>query len=118
MTTISLNAYAIFVENKHEATFFVPTEKDEWSVKITAALCSNPIIVLDPESDIPKAYRYSVYVDDEYVDKLYQTIEPSFFYPINAALQNNPTIVLIESGPDIHPGISWEYKNDSFIRKE
>lgn len=118
MTSTVLNAYAIFVEDTYEATFFVPANRDEWSVKITAALSSNPTIVLDPESDIPSAYRYSVYVDDEYVDKLYQRIEPEFFYPINAALQSNPRVVLIESGNNINPGMSWTYDNNSFIRNE
>jgi hypothetical protein len=116
MTNIALSAYGIFVEDVHAATFFVPTEKDEWSVKITAALSSNPRIVLDPESDIPNCYRYSVYVEDDYVDKLYQKTEPEFFHPINAALQSNPTIVLIESGPEINPGMSWTHSNNTFIR--
>jgi hypothetical protein len=118
MTDITLNAYGIFVEDVYAATFFVPTERDKWSVKITAALCSNPRIVLDSESDIPNCYRYSVYVEDEYVDKLYQKTEPAFFYPINAALQSNPTIVLIESGPNINPSMSWTYSNNAFVRNE
>jgi hypothetical protein len=118
MTTIALNAYGIFVEDVHAATFFVPTERDEWSVKITAALCSNPKIILDTESDIPNSYRYSVYVEDEYVDKLYQKTEPSFFYPINAALQSNPKIVLIESGSEVNSGMSWTYSNNIFTKNE
>jgi hypothetical protein len=118
MTSTSLNAYGIFVQDRYEATFFVPTERDEWCVKMTAALTSNPKIILDPESDIPSAYRYSVYVDGEYVDKLYQRIEPDFFHPINAGLQNDPKIVLIESGSNINPGMSWTYENNSFTRNE
>lgn len=118
MSNILLSAYAIFVEDEHAATFFIPSERDAWSVKITAALSSNPTIVLDPESDIPDTYRYSVYVENEYVDKLYQKIEPEFFYPINSALQSNPRIVLIETGEGINPKMSWTYTNNSFIRNE
>lgn len=118
MTSTGLNAYAIFVEDKYEATFFIPTDRDEWSVKINAALSSNPKIVLDPESDIPGVYRYSVYVDEEYVDKLYQRAEPDFFYPINSGLQSDPKIVLIESGTNVNPRMSWTYADKTFTRNE
>lgn len=114
MTSLKLNAYAIFVDDEYAATTFVPYERDEWSVKMTAALKSNPTIVLDPETDLSGTYRYSIFVDGEYVDKLYQNIEPSFFHPINAALQSNPRVVWIETDYDVQPGMSWTYENDTF----
>lgn len=118
MSEITLSAYAIFVENEHSATFFVPADRDNWSVMMTAALSSNPTVTLDTETDIPNTYRYSIYVDGEYVDKLYQKTEPAFFYPINNALQNNPKIVLIETGKHISPKMSWTYTNNTFVRNE
>lgn len=113
-----LNAYAIFVEDQHVSTFFVPSEKDEWSIRMTAALKSNPTITLDTDNDLDGTYRYSVYVEDEYVDKLYQNIEPDFFHPINAALQSNPRIVWIETEYPVTPHMSWTYTNNTFIRNE
>lgn len=115
---IKLNAYAIFVEEEYATQVFIPYEKDEWSVRITAALKSDPKITLDEETDIPGTYRYSVYVDEEYIDKLYQNIEPEFFYPINEALQNNPKIVWIETDYEVFPEMSWQYIDDLFVRND
>jgi hypothetical protein len=115
---IKLNAYAIFVEDEYKTQVFIPYEKDEWSVKITAALKSDPKIPLDEDTDVPETYRYSVYIGDEYIDKLYQRIEPEFFYPINEALQNNPKIVWIETDYEVFPEMSWQYVNNVFVRNE
>jgi hypothetical protein len=118
MSEITLSAYAIFVEDEYAATFFVPADRDNWSLMMTAALSSNPTVVLDTETDIPNTFRYSIYVEGEYVDKLYQKTEPAFFYPINSALQSNPRIVLIETGESVKPGVSWTYVNKTFVRNE
>lgn len=118
MPAILLNAYAIFVNNQHISTFFVPSERDEWSVKMTAALKSDPTIVFDAETDIEGTCRYSVYVDGEYVDKLYQNVEPEYFYSINSGLQNNPKIIWIETDYDVNPNMSWSYIDNYFVRNE
>jgi len=113
-----LNAYGIFVDNEYATSFLFPLEIDERAVKITAALKSDPTIILDEITEIPNTNTYSVFVDGEYVDKIYQEIEPEYFYPINAALQSDPKIVWIETDYEPNANMSWQYINNSFIRNE
>jgi hypothetical protein len=114
-------AYAIFVDDNFVSTVFFPEDGDAYTEKVTAALKSNPTLILDEESDIPNTYRYSVYVGEEYVDKFYQVkfIEG---YPrletLNASLQSNPRIVWIETDYDTHPGMKWNFEGDEFLLVE
>jgi hypothetical protein len=112
-------AYAIFVNDEFVSTVFFPEDGDEYTKKVTAALKSNPAVVLDEESDIPNTYRYSLYVDEEYVDKFYQRkfIEGYTRLEIlNSSLQSNPRIVWIEADYDTHPGMNWNFEGDEFVR--
>lgn len=111
-----LNAYGIFVNNEYATSFVFPSEINEWAIKITAALKSNPKITLDEITEIANTNTYSVFVDGEYVDKFYQEVEPAYFYPINTALQSDPKIVWIETDDEPNANMSWQYINNSFVR--
>lgn len=114
-------AYAIFVNDEFVSTVFFPEGGDEYTERMTAALKSNPTIVLDEESDIPNTYRYSIYVDEEYVDKFYQVMFIEGFAlleTINSSLQSNPRIVWIETDYDTHPGMKWNFEGDEFLLVE
>lgn len=117
MTTISLEAYGLLVDENHVATMFFPASGDETAVMLTAALQSDPSIVLDQDSDIPNTYRYSVFVGDEYAGKLYQKIDTRLA-EINAGLQNSPKVVWIQTDYPVVSSMTWRYEDGAFIRNE
>lgn len=115
MSENSVYGYAVFVDNNFEGIFYYPTSDSAHSIMITAALQSNPTITLDDESETPNAYRYSVFVEDDYVGKIYlrKEIDGYDVAKINNALQNNPTLVWINSNTLPRPETKWSYDGNT-----
>lgn len=96
-----VESYALFVDNIFEAMYYYPSDGGPINQAITAALQSNPKITFDG-SDGTTTNIYSVFVGEDYVGKLFVSppSDPKFgdyFVKRNFALQNNPTVVWIDS---------------------
>lgn len=104
-----IRSYALFVGDEFACIFYYPEEATTHSLRLSAALKSDPKIVLDRETDIPIAHRYSVFVGDEFAEKLY-LIKTSDRYPVemvHAALQSNPKVVWIDSEEPVPADSMW-----------
>lgn len=112
-----VNSYALFVDGDFASMFYYPADSDRNAERITAALQSDPTIVVDSESDIEGTYRYSVSVEEEYVGKLY-LVSDSDKYPVaatNAALQSNPKVVFIDSESTVSSNTKWRLENGEAV---
>lgn len=107
-------AYALFVNNEFSTILYYPSEGNADFVRMTAALQSNPTIVIDTENTIENVHKYSVLVNEEYAGFLFIVKEDSRYdlSKLHYALQNNPTIVWIDSEPLPPITAKFEYKDN------
>ena len=101
MTTIqpvfTMVSYALVIDNEFACTFEYPLEGNQIIENNTAALKSNPKIMLSTEEPVfEKINRYSLSIDNEIVGT-FSHIKDEFGDPlaemINAALQSDPHVV-------------------------
>ena len=89
--------YALVVDNKFACIFEYPSEGNEIIEKNTAALKSNPkVVLITEEPQLEKINRYSLTINDEIVAE-FSHIKDEFGGPLaemtNAALQSDPQVV-------------------------
>jgi hypothetical protein len=98
---LKVESYALFVNNIFKAMYYYPSDGNSANQAMTAALQSNPKITFDGD-DGAVTNIYSVFVEEDYVGKLF--VSPpldekfkDYFVDRNYALQNDPTVVWIDS---------------------
>lgn len=107
-------AYALFVNNEFKSMMYYPSEGNDDFVRMTAALQSSPQIVLDNTNIVDTVHKYSVFVEQEYAGFLFILKEDPRYdlSKLHYALQNNPTIVWVDS--EVLPPLTskFEYKDN------
>ncbi len=114
-------AYALFNNNQFSSILYYPSEGEEQFVMLTAALQSNPTISIDETNDIPTTTKYSVFVGEDYAGSLNilkGVINGYDFDPLHTSLQNNPTVVWINSEILPRPDTKWSYDGVNLVLVE
>lgn len=114
MKPSNIQSYALFVNNEFVTIFYYPSEGGEQFISMTAALKSNPRVVLDNSNSVQSVNKYSVFVDNDYAGYLFIIKEDPRYNldSLHWALQNNPVFVWIESDAPVHPSTRWSYNNN------
>ncbi len=114
---IKVESYALFVNDIFKAMYYYPSGGAAANQAMTAALQSNPKITFDGDDDAG-TYIYSVFVEEDYVGKLF--ISPpadakfnGYIADRNFAFQNNPTVVWIDSETLIPIDTKYSYDGNT-----
>ena len=109
-----IQAYALFNDGEFSTIMYYPSDGNDDFVAITAALKSNPIIVLDTENTVQSVNKYNIFVEDDYAGFLFILKEDERFdlSVLHASLLNNPTVVWIQSDILPKPGTKYSYENN------
>jgi hypothetical protein len=120
MSSYDLQGYALFVDNTFKTILYYPSGGSWQAVRVTAALKSNPTISLDLSNQVESVNKYSILVDGEYADYLFIPKENDSFdlSKLHNALQDNPTVVWIDSETRPHPDSKWSYENNILTQVE
>jgi hypothetical protein len=114
---IKVESYALFVDNTFKAMYYYPSGGSPANQAMTAALQSNPKITFDG-NDGAVTNIYSVFVEEDYVGKLFisppsDTKFKDYFADRNNAFQNNPTVVWIDSETLIPIDAKYSYDGNT-----
>lgn len=114
---VKIESYALFVNNTFKAMYYYPSGGGLANQAMTAALQSNPTITFDGD-DGAVTNIYSVFVEEDYVGKLFisppsDTNFKDYFVDRNYALQNNPTVVWIDSETLIPIDTKYSYDGNT-----
>ena len=109
-----IQAYALFNDGVFATIMYYPSIGDDNFVAMTAALKSNPTIVLDTENTIQSVNKYNVFVEDDYAGFLFILKEDERFdlSSLHQSLLNNPTVVWIESDTLPTSNTRYLYENN------
>jgi hypothetical protein len=120
MANNKLQGYALFVDNVFRTVIYYPSEGSWQAVRVTAALKSNPTIVLDESNTVESVNKYSILVDGEYADYLFIPKHNDAFdlSTLHNALQSSPTVIWIDSETLPHPDTKWSYENNILTQVE
>jgi hypothetical protein len=114
MNPSNVKAYALFVDQEFKCLMYYPSEGSDDFIRITAGLKSNPRIILNEANQISNINDYYIFVEDDYVGNLF-LLKENIQYDMNNlhnALQNNPTVVWIDSDTLPKPNSKWSYINN------
>lgn len=117
-----VESYALFVDNVFKAMYYFPSVGSDANKAMTAALQSNPTITFDGD-DGAVTNIYSVSVEEDYVGKIYVSTPSDvkfkdYFIDRNYALQNNPTVVWIDSETLIPIDAKYSYDGNTLTLVE
>ena len=109
---LTMVSYALVVNNEFACIFKYPLEGNQIIENNTAALKSNPKIILSNEEPLfEKINRYSLILDNEVVGT-FSHIKDEFGGPlaemINAALQSDPLVIDITEIEEPNMGDIWD----------
>ena len=120
MNPSNLQSYALFTNDEFAAVLHYPSEGGEQFVAMTAALKSNPKIVLDTNNSVDKVNKYDVFVEEDYAGYLFIIKDyPGFdLSNLHQALHNDPKVVWIETELPAHPNSKWKLEGTKAVPDE